>query len=84
MPASLMKARIVKITPGSEVTVTDLRDEVIGALKRAGVSFIEAERRGGPKAQTLSKWAAKEAANPRLLTMRKALNVIDADIQISL
>lgn len=64
------------------VSVDDLRDEVVGAIQRSGMTYAMIKAWGGPTSSTLSKWQHRETKKPRLDTMRAAAQAVGYDIYV--
>lgn len=64
-------------------SLEDLRDDCIAVVINSGQSFKRVHEKGGPTAQTTSRWLYKETMFPQLATVRAMLNACDHDITIA-
>lgn len=61
----------------------DIRDDCVAVVMNSGMSFKRIHERGGPTAQTTSKWLYKETRFPQFATIRAMLNACDHDLTIA-
>ena len=69
-----------------EISVEDLRDEALGAIRtalgRGHDAFEIVHARFGPHPSTLSSWEAHRVRSPRMSTLRAALRAVGLDLTI--
>jgi hypothetical protein len=65
-----------------EMTLEDIRDEVMALVRASGYTYEQVHARGGASVPTLVKWSSKETKNPHLLSIRKTLRAIGHEVMI--
>ena len=60
----------------------DLRDDVMSLVKNSHLSYEEIHNRCGPTPTTLSNWASREIAQPRLSKLQSTLRILGYDLGV--
>ncbi len=72
-----------KVMAGLELSVADIRDEVVSHVRNSvGNDYHLIRERGGPTAQTLERWTRGEVGRPQIDKLRAALMAVGKDFGV--